>query len=223
MAREALTKDELRQDPFKDWFFHAVDYVHKRRKRFIAGGTAALVIVVAGVALWVGQRLSAQRMAERFNEAERIALNTIANPKDAAKQARDAFQAFVDDYPDAALSPYAWMRLASLAGADGDAAAAEKALRRILDSGRAPGSLRAVAATALAKLYEDRGERTKSEELYRGLEQEPFGDLAEYSLGRLALADRKAEEARQHFQAVEQQHPESALAQLARQVLLFVR
>lgn len=222
MAREALSKEDLRDDPLKDWFFLAVDYVHKRRTRFIIAGGIAAVAIVAGLAVFLGLRISAQRMAERYNAAERLALKTEGDPKEAAAKAREAFQAFVKEYPDATLTPYAWMHLAAAAAIDGKTEDAESALQTVADSSTAPPSLKAIAANSLAKIYEDKGDFAKSAELYQGMRQDTFGDLAEYSLGRVSMADKKPEEARRHLKAVEEQHPGSTLAALARDVLNFV-
>jgi len=222
MAREALTKADLRDDPLKDWFFRMVDYVHKRRGRFIAGGSLALAVIVAGVAVFLGMRISAQHMAARFNDAERLTLRSEGDAKEAAAKSREAFQTFVKDYPDATLTPYAWLHLAAAASIDGKPEETEAALRQVVDFRSTPPSLRAIATNALAKIYEDKGEWEKSAVLYRGMQQDRFGDLAEFSLGRVSMAGKKPEEARQHLKAVEEQHPQSTLATLARDVLNFV-
>ena len=222
MARETLTKEDLRDDPLKDWFFLAVDYVHKRRGRFIAGGSLALAVIVAGVAVFLGLRISAQRMAARFNDAERLALQTEGDGKETVAKAREAFRVFVKDYPDAALTAYAWMHLAAAASIDGKTEDAAAALRQVVESSSTPPSLRAIAANSLAKIYEDKGDWAKSAELYRGMQQDRFGDLAEFSLGRVSMAGKKPAEARQHLNAVQEQHPQSTLATLARDVLNFV-
>jgi predicted negative regulator of RcsB-dependent stress response len=222
MARDALTKDELRHDPLQEWFFHAIDYVHKRRNRFLAGGVALLVVIAGGAGFFLYSRMHVQRVAAAFNAAEARLLDThIAQAEQIAK-AREGFKAFLADYGSSALAPYASMHLAGLAASEGKLDEAEAAYQSVIDHGDAPPSLRVIARTALAKLYEDKGDLQRSAEIYRSLTGEAYGDLAEFSLARVAIAEHKADQARTHLEAVEKDHPDSALAKLARDVLFFV-
>jgi len=222
MARHQLSKEELRDDPLKDWFFYATDYVYRRRTLFLIGGGFLLALVVAGAAAFVGLRWSNERMAARFNEAESLAMSTRSDVEANQAKAREMFKAFVADYPSGALTPYAWMHLAQAAALAGQSEESEKTLRQVVDLRSSPASLRAIAANSLAKIYEDQGAWNKAAELYKSLPAESFGDLAEFSLGRVAVAENKPNEARDHYKAVAEQHPLSSLAALARDVLNFV-
>jgi predicted negative regulator of RcsB-dependent stress response len=222
MAKNTLTKDELRHDPLQDWFFHAVDYVHKRRRWFIAGGVAVAVVVAAGAGYALYATIHAQRVAARFNAAEARFLDASLPEADRIARSREAFRSFLEDYGASALAPYAWMHLARIAAQEKAFEEAEAAFRSAIDHAATPSSLRAIAQTALAKLYEDRGQLERSAQIYRALTGEPFGDLAEFSLARLALAQQDAKQARTHLEAVRQQYPQSSLAALARDVLIFV-
>jgi len=222
MAHDALTKDELRHDPVQDWLFHGVDYAHRHRKKLIWIGSALLALIVAGLAYYANARYQTEHVAARFNEAEAVLFETNKSEADRLAKARESFKSFVAEYGDSNLAPYGWMRLGAMAAARNNSDEAEQAYRHVIDHGATTPPLRTIARTALAKLYEDRGEWERSVELYSALTGDLYGDLAEFSLARVALAGRKVDEARSRLEAVQQQYPQSSLAALARDTLYFV-
>lgn len=222
MAHNAITKDELRHDPVQDWFFHGVDYIHRHRKPLTWIGSALLLVIVAGLAYVLYARHEAAQMAARFNEAEAPLFDAKQSEGDRIAKAQASFKGFLAEYGSGPLAPYAWMRLGAMAAALDKADEAEGAFGQVIDHRESTPLLRAIARTALAKLHEDSGELDRSTELYTALSSGAFGDLAEFSLARVALAGKKVDEARTRLEAVQQQYPESSLAALARDTLFFV-
>lgn len=223
MARDAISKDELKRDPFQEWMFHAIDYVHKRRRRFIAGGVALVAVVGTAGGLVLNQRMTARAMADAFNEVEGIFHDRELPKAERIGKSRVGLKAYLLDYRDSALAPYAWMHLAALAIEDQDPAEAEKAYRAVIDNSGASSSLVVIAQIALAKLREDSGQLAESSEIYRSIPPDRYGDLAALSLGRIALEEHNVEEARAQLEIVSQQYPDSSLAAQAQQALFYLR
>jgi predicted negative regulator of RcsB-dependent stress response len=222
MAHDALTKEDLRHDPVQDIYFRATDYAYRNRRLLTAIGSVVTAVIVIGVVYVVHARYEAGRMAEGYNSAEAVLFDMSQSDGARLAKGEAAFRTFVDDFSGSALAPYAWMHIAAAAGEAGKTGEAETAYARVIEHSQSTPPLRAIARTALAKVFEDRGELAKSAELYSELREGLYGDLAEFSLARVAMAENKVDEARARLEAIQQQYPDSALSALARDTLYFV-
>lgn len=222
MARNTLTKDELRHDPVQDWTFHAIDFAYQRRKLFSWAGAAVIALIVGAVGYYYYGMIAAGRVANSYNVAEAVFRDDTLPQAERLAKTREAFKHFLADHDGSSLAPYAWLHLAGLEAAGEKPEEAKKAYERAIELSAHSPSLQAIARTALAKLHEDQGDLKKSSELYNGLTALSYGDLAEFSLARIALAENKPDEARARLEALQQQYPDSALSTLAKDTLYFV-
>jgi predicted negative regulator of RcsB-dependent stress response len=194
-----IDRKELTRDPLQDGFFVAVDYVHRHQREFILG-TVAFLVVVAGVAGYIGySRYTERADAEAFLTADR-ALQDPGLPQDARmKKGAEAYQSFVDQHPRSELAPAAWMNLARLAWEQKQWDQAAAAFQHAIDLRKTSSVLRTEALLGLGKLREQQGKPAEAKALY-GQIDDKFQDARELALGRLALAAGDAKEARAHFQ-----------------------
>jgi tetratricopeptide (TPR) repeat protein len=142
--------------------------------------------------------------------------------KERRPAAINALKDFVAAYPDARLSPYAWMYLAQIYWADENLAEARQAFRKAQAHDGATEFTRRLALIGEAKLDEADRKFKQSAERYANLPDKPFSDLKAYNLGRLAAANQRPKEARVHFEKVLNQFPPSRLTQWANEAMSFL-
>jgi predicted negative regulator of RcsB-dependent stress response len=225
MARQSehkalkIDRKALKEDAFRDTMFWLVDWVYQRRTWFIAGGTALVIVVAAGLGgytYWQSQR---RAQSEQFYEAERLlsAPNLPENERDA--RARKAYEAFTATYPSSRLAPVAWLHIAALAWGQNDLDAARKAYQAVLAGNEAAPTQRDLAHIGLAQLDEAKGDLAGATAEYKAVADSPYGELKALSLGRVAEAQHNGEAARQYFEQAARAEPGSPLGEWARQNL----
>ena len=219
MAQAHIDRKALKEDAFQDTVFDLVDWAHRHRRVIIAAVSAVVGAVVLGFALYAYSQYSTRRQAEEFYAAEHAL--SADNVTDAQRRAnaRQAFSAFVREYPGSALSPVAQMFLARLAWQDGDPAGAESAFRAVLEHGKTEPIARDLATIGLAKLLENQGRMVESQQMLTGLSGDRLEELRQLTLGRIALARNKPDEARKHYEAVAKKYPPTQFSDWAQQVL----
>jgi hypothetical protein len=231
LSREDLKRNEL-GEALEAGFHFAEGHV----KMLLAavGGILALVAVVWGVFAWRSSR--AEAASESLGAALRAAggqvVATGANPdhlleptfptaaaRDA--RARELLEKTVTEHGSTGAGQAARLRLAEMAFAAGDRAAARQRYQQVLDG--AGGTLAATARIGLAELDRVEG---RGAELAAALEKElasKSGPLpVDALLGELARtyeALGRAADARATWQRLADEHPASAYAGLARQRL----
>jgi predicted negative regulator of RcsB-dependent stress response len=218
MARD-FDRKALKEDVFQDTLFRVVDWVYQRRRWFIGGISAVLVLVAGGVGYYQWNSSRVQAQFARFYQAERTAVE--AEPDDAARlaKARAAFEGFLAEHPRSRLAPVAWMHVARLAWEQQEYAAAREAYTAALNHAAASPVQRDLARIGLAKVAEAQGELEASAEQLRAVSDTAFKDLRALNLGRIALARQQPQEAREHFEQVARGATGSILAEWARQNL----
>ena len=138
------------------------------------------------------------------------------------EEADAAFRGFIAAYPKDELAAVAWLHLARVAWEAGDLDAAEAAFGEAQRVKAARTALRAAARVGMAKVQEQRGQLEAAALLYEELPGGGFGDLREFNMGRLAMAQEDIEAARRHFQAVLDQRPPSVLGNWASEALAYL-
>jgi predicted negative regulator of RcsB-dependent stress response len=222
MARDGIDRKSLKEDAFRDTMFWMVDWAYQRRSWLIGVGTLALVVVLGGSGYYLYQGAQSREQALRYFQVERDAQHPNLPEGERIVKARTAYEAFIADYPGAALAPTAWMHLARLAWQQGDPAAARKAFQTVLNHDQAGPALRDIARLGIATLKEQEGDLEASAMEVREISDEPYGVLKAFHLGRLAMERKQPGEARQQFEIASQGDPGSTLAEWARQNLDYL-
>lgn len=219
MVKHALDKKTLKQDVIRDSMFDFIGHLHHHRVKYIILGVLALSMAAMGGGVYAYKQYSSKLQGERFYHAEKILVDSKLEEKKRLADGKQAFQDFLQEFPDALLSPVAWMKLARIAWDEKDLDGAEKAFQQAGEHSAATTSTRHQATIGLAKLKESRGEYDSSRELYQSLPDEPYADLKALGLGRIALAQNKGEEARKYLEQVAKKEPPTALSTWAEEIL----
>ncbi|MDH4121460.1 MAG: tetratricopeptide repeat protein [Deltaproteobacteria bacterium] len=217
-APEKLTKDFLKNDPLIDWVLRGMDFVHRHRTRFLAGSTGLLLLVAGAVGWKITSQHWSEEQAKEFFDAENIYYGIQLSQEERARLSKGAFQAFVENHPRAALTPYAWMYLGRLAREENNLKDMEAAYRQVIDHGQTNDDLLAQALSGLASMLIDKKDFSGAKDL---LEKIPDGyqDLKHFQLGQLELASGNTAQAREHLLMVTQQEKGSALKDQAQATL----
>lgn len=222
MAKYSLDKKTLRQDIIREKMIALVELADRNRKSIISG--AILLVVLAGGIFAYGwyQGQIAKEQALEFYKAEQIIANSTLPDKERSTAAIEALNDFLAAYPDAKLSPYAWMYLAQIYWAEEKLEEARQAFKKVQAHDGATLFTRQLAKIGEAKLDEAGGNFKQSAGRYANLPDKPFSDLKAYNLGRLAAANQRPKEAREHFKKVMNHFPPSRLAQWANEAMSFL-
>lgn len=219
MARDRLDRKEIKEDQIHDALFHLADWIYRRRK----GITGLIVVLVAGgmaIGGWFylqAETRKTQSMA--FFSAEKVLIDPEVKEEEREDKAIKAMEGFLAEYPDSPQAPTALMHLARMRLDKGEKDAAGEALKKASESDNAPPMVRELARLGMAKLAENAGELDKAESLYTALSDTLMADAKAMGLGRIALARKQIDGARQQFESVAQKATPSPLAQWARQNL----
>ncbi|MDH4224488.1 MAG: tetratricopeptide repeat protein [Deltaproteobacteria bacterium] len=221
MAHDSLDKKTLKQDPFQDFVFQGVGYIHSHRRNFILGAVALVLVIVLTASLVFYNRYQAGSQAQDFYLAEKVYNEFQMAPTQRREQSRKAFNQFLEAHPGSKLAPFAWMYMARMALEEGNTTSAADAYQMVVDHGKSQDTQLSVALVGLAKLEEDKQEWDKAAAHYRAL-PDSFRDLMELNLGRIALLKGKWDEAKTHLKAVEPKEGTSVLTPLAEKMLLQI-
>jgi predicted negative regulator of RcsB-dependent stress response len=189
---------------------------------FIVTGVAVLAVLLAAGGWYLQRERAAGEEAAAFAAAERPLLDPRLATGEREKQTQAAFQAFVAAYPDARLTPAAWIYLARFAADAKTYDKAEAAYQKALAQGGIDPILRVVALVGLGKLRESQGKPEQAQAFYDQIGDKNFEHLKAYVSGSAALAAGKPEQARKQFQAAASGQPPSAVTLWARDALDYL-
>lgn len=221
MARKALDDKHLKSDPFQDLLFQAIDYVYMRRRRFIIAAALLLSVVGLAAGTFAYSKMLQGQTTEAFNAAEQVYHDRTLSREDRLNQSSETFRMFVSEHSGSTLTPYAWAYIAAIGLEKGNPEQADEAYQKVIAHETASESLRAIAQAGLAMIRENQNRLEESGQLYRTLPQARYGDLTAYSLGRIAVSRNDMDEARQLFESIDQNFPDSPLARWAREALSY--
>lgn len=222
MAKYTLDKKTLRQDIIREKMIALVELAHRNRKSIIAGSIALVALVGVIFAHGWYQGRIANEQAEKFYAVEKIMADTTLPDRERRTATTKVLKDFLAAYPDARLSPYAWMYLAQIYWAEEKIEQARQAFKKAQAHGSATVFTRQLAMIGEAKLDETGKKFKQSAARYAKLPDKPYSDLKAYNLGRLAAANQRPKEAREHFKKVVNQFPPSRLAQWAHEAMSFL-
>jgi tetratricopeptide (TPR) repeat protein len=228
-----LTRKELKRDEVREGMFTAVEWLgdHGRTILIGVGGVLALAVVTVLLIGVIGNR--SERAQEQLAEALRTYTAPInatspdptneddpsfANEAERRARARELFAAANERYGSTTAGRIAGVYLGEIAARDGDLARA----RELWEAFLAKENENAMAATVRLNLLsldrQEKGAAAVEESLRQALDGEsPVpADVLLYELGVTLEAAGKAEDAREVFQRLVDEHPASAFASEAR-------
>lgn len=228
-----MTRKELKRDEVREGMFTAVEWLGAHGRNILIGVGAALALVVVTVLAVNVVRNRGERAQERLAEALRVYTAPInvtgadpdneTSPSFASEEARrsrarELFAAAHDRYGSTTPGRIAGVYLGEIAAREGDLARA----RELWEAFLAKEDEDALAATVRLNLLSlDRQEKDATAveaSLRQALEGDSAvpADVLLYELGLTLEGAGKAEDAREIFQRLVDEHPTSALASEAR-------
>jgi predicted negative regulator of RcsB-dependent stress response len=226
----SYTRHQLKEDQFRTGAKETYSWAVEHRSKLVYGVVAVAAVAAillggwvylqqqdesAGVAL--GHALQVYR-APVTSAAEPAAPETtsFASAQERAKAARAEFAQVAQKYPHTRSAEMARYFMGLADEEAGNPAAAEKELQEVARSGAA--DLQALARFALAALYRNQGKDAQAVPLYKELIDHPTYTVAK-SQAQLALASvyeaKQPQDARNLYQQVQKENPDSAAAQIA--------
>lgn len=174
---DRITRKDLKTDKFALEVEHGIEYAAEHRKQLIRYGGAALVLVVL---VWGGFRYRETQRLERQGVLA-AALDAHIRPPEGGDtfeairrknvESLKKFQEVIDKYPGSEEALVAATYIGSIRAEEGNTEEAQKALKRVIDSGDA--NVGSLAKLALAGMYASTGKVKEAEEMLRALIANP--------------------------------------------------
>ena len=226
----ASTRRQLKQDQFTAAAQETVSWAVEHQGKLIYGGiivAVALLIVfggwfyfqqqdeAAGVAL--GHALQVyQAPVTSTGQPAAPGSTSFASVQERAKAARAEFAKVAENYSHTNSARIARYFMGLSDSEAGNTAAAEKELKEVADSGHS--DVTALAKFALASLYRGQGKDSQAVTLYKDLIDHPVNTVPK-SQAQLALASvyeqKQPQDARNLYQQVQKENPDTAAGQMA--------
>jgi tetratricopeptide (TPR) repeat protein len=216
-----MSRHELKsQDEFTTTLQRFTEFVYNRKKQIIRGlsiaaGLAAMILV------WFLYSANRNANAQAQLSAAISIYNdpSIATDKERYEKTLAEAQKTYDDYGSTAIGPIAKYFVAMSKEGLGDRAGAVQTLQEVIESG--DGEIRNVAQFALGGIYKRSGEFQKAIDIYK-----PLFDSGGYSKSALAIelaelheANKQLDQAKEYFQRIISEFPDSPFRQRADQAL----
>lgn len=224
------TRRQLKQDQFTAAAQETYSWAVGHRGKLVYGGIAVAVVLVivfggwfylqqqdeaAGVAL--GHALQVyQAPVTSAGQPPLPGTTSFASAQDRAKAARAEFAKVAEKYSHTNSARIARYFMGLADNEAGNTAAAEQELKEVADSGHS--DVTALAKFALASLYRGQGKDAQAVTLYKDLIDHPTNTVAK-SQAQLALASvyeqKQPQDARNLYQQVQKENPDTAAGQMA--------
>jgi len=218
-----ITRKKLKEDEFVS----TVDELIRRARDYWKPAAAALGAVLAGIFLWwVANQWSASRTEEASNQLQKAVeiytQATTAGSGGDLSDAEAAFEGVIEDFGSTAQGDVARLYQARIALSQGETDSARSMLVKLRDrhKGNALGRL---AALDLVKLRASSGQGAEVakelEAMVVGRDDQLPRDVALFELGEVFRSERKIDQAREYYQKLVDEFPESPYLSQARQRL----
>jgi tetratricopeptide (TPR) repeat protein len=224
------TRHQLKEDQFRTTAKETASWVVAHRQKLIYAGIAVAVVlaIVAGTWAYIQQQDEAAGVA--LGHALQVyqapvtsaglppmpETTSFASPQDRAKASHAEFAKVAEKYSHTNSAEMARYFMGLTDFETGNTAAAEKELKEVADSRRS--DVAALAKFALASLYRNQGKDAQAVPLYKDLIEHPTNTVAK-SQAQLALASvyeqKQPQDARNLYQQVQKENPDSPAAQMA--------
>lgn len=222
MVKHEIDKETLRHDAFRETMFEATGYVLKHKSLFIALGVGLFLLAAGIFGGSIFMDYQREQLSIAYYQAEKLLQDTGSGQKESLAAAVKGLQKFIDEHPGSDFTPAAWMHIARISWEEKDLDRAEQAFKAVLAHGETTELTRSLASIGLAKVMENRGDYAASGSLYGEVDEKAFGSVKAFHQGRIAMAQKNVEEARQKFQTVKENAPPSVLKTWAEDVLSFL-
>jgi TolA-binding protein len=231
----AETRHQLKQDRFSQATIGAagatVDWSVEHKSKLLAGGTILLILVGAFAGAWYYLNEEDQKASAELTRAVRTLdtplrppgapaepdYPTFGSPKERATEAHKQFQAIVDNYAHTRSSEVARYFLGLTSSQVGDNASAERDLKNVAGSSNT--ELSALAKFALASVYRNTNRDKDAVDLYNQIIAKPATTvskaMAQLELGATYQAQQQSAQAKQVYQQVQKENPNTQAAQIA--------
>ena len=218
MARTRMTRHQLKeQDEITTSLQKLTEFIVARKREVIAGASA-IVLVVLGIFGW--NFYSARRNANAQSElSQAIAIfndtATIKSDKERYAKALAEAQKTYDNYRSLPVGIIAEYYVALSKDGLGDTAGAVQSLQEVMQRGDP--TIKSVAQFALGGVHKKHGETQKAIEVYKQLyESGGYSKAAVgYELGSLHEANNQLDQAKDYYQKVVSEFPDSPFRQEA--------
>ncbi|MGZ4834045.1 MAG: tetratricopeptide repeat protein [Terriglobales bacterium] len=224
------TRHQLKQDQFtataKETYSWAVE--HRTKLVYGAGAIAVALLIVLGGWVYIQQQDDAAGVAlghalqvyrapiTSALEAPAPEMTSFKSAQDRAKAARSEFALVVQKYPHTHSADIARYFMGLADQVAGNMAAAEQELKQVADKGHS--DIPALSKYALAAVYRAQGKDPQAVALYRDLIDHPANTVSK-AQAQLALASvyegKQPQDARNLYQQVQKENPDSPAAQIA--------
>jgi len=216
-----MTRHELKEtDEITSSLHKFTELAYERKKEIIAAGAALLIIIVA-VAGW--RLYSANRNAAAQTQLSH-AINAYNDPniksdKERYEKALAEAQKTHDSYRSLPAGAIAQYYMAMSQEGLGDTAKAVENLQQVVQN--SDQQIAGVAKFGLAGIYKKHGELQKAEDLYKQIyEKGGFSkSAAVFELAKLSEAGNKIDDAKNYYQKIVSEFPDSPFRQDADQAL----
>ncbi|HUS05884.1 MAG TPA: tetratricopeptide repeat protein [Bryobacteraceae bacterium] len=205
---DSVHRKELKHDKFVEEVGHSLEFAAEHKSEVIKYAIGALVLIVAGIAIYLyldsqtAARQEDLRAAMRIQEAQigpASSESVLSYPTEAEKQkaVEKGFTDLHQKYPGKHEGMVAEYFLGTTYADNGKGAEAEKALKDVAENAKA--EIASQAKLSLAQLYASQGRNADAEKLLKNLMEHPTALVskvqATVSLARM-IAPSKPDEAR---------------------------
>jgi predicted negative regulator of RcsB-dependent stress response len=216
-----MTRHQLKeQDEITTSLQTFTELLVARKKEAIIGVSvvAALVIIYFGWSYYSSSR-NAKAQAELSQAIDTYSDTTIKSDKERYQKTLAAAQKTYDDYGSLPIGRIALYYVAMSQEGLGDTARAEQNLQQVIQRGDA--GIKGVAQFALAQIYKKHGDNQKAIETYKPLfESGGYSKSAvAYELAATYEANKQTDQAKEFYQKVVTDFPESPFRQNADEAL----
>jgi TolA-binding protein len=221
VPRTKMTRHQLKeQDEITTSLQTVTELIVAKKREVIIGVSvvAALVIIFVGWSLYSSSRNS-KAQVELSQAINFYSDPTIKSDKERYQKTLAAAQKTVDDYGSTTLGKIAQYYVAMSQEGLGDTAKAEQNLQEVVQRGDA--SIKGVAQFALAQTYKKHGDTQKAIDTYKPLfDSGGYSKSAvAYELATLYEANKQTDQAKEFYQKVVTDFPDSPFRQNADEAL----
>ena len=219
MSEQRMSRKELhRPDRVQQALYAISNYVFRKKKWFIAGGIALVILVIAvfsGIQFYQSQQI---KQAKLLYAAQQIL--SEGDQKEIETRAFNAFNEFFKKYPESGNGVVALMHIGKLHVQQKQWDQAEQAYKQVIEHPKAGISLINAAKVSLAVVYESQQQWDAANEIINSIEGEDWRDVRWKNLAQIALAQGDINTAKEFLERLVERTPQSALRQEAQTMLL---
>ena len=202
-----------------DFFFHAADYIYKRKKFFtiLAISVISLLLIGYGIS-WYLQYQDEKRDTELF-QIEQIIQDKELKKTEKFSKALPLLNSFIDQNSGSDQVRIAIFQRANLYSSNGKLKEAEGDLQRLLSSSTKGEGFYVLISIYLANTLRDQGLDEQAVEVLQNAQSEVMTDVVLMELAEMYISQEKKTEAKQNLDALIKDFPTSLYQERAKRML----